>query len=261
MNCVMAAVAVAIGYWASLGSVVFSVPLAFAMVSVFLICGAGQAVNDYFDRAIDAKIRPSKPIPSGKVKASTVHYYALALFLVGIVLGYFVNETAFSIALVYSTALYAYSAVLQRWKYVGNALVALGTALTLLYGASLSGSYALVLLFALAVFFANLAREVTKDLEDLRADMGFKKTLPMLLGEKNAKTAVLFYFFLAIFAAFLPYSMQFIETIPYLALATMASLLFAYAGVRCFRGQFKQSQTMAKAGMIIGLVAFLSAAF
>ena len=56
-NCIMAAVATLIGFSVALGGFAFTIPLMLAMVSAFLICGAGQAINDYFDREIDKKTR------------------------------------------------------------------------------------------------------------------------------------------------------------------------------------------------------------
>ena len=43
---------------------------------VFLISGAGNAINDYFDIRIDSINRPERPIPSGRVKLKEALYFS-----------------------------------------------------------------------------------------------------------------------------------------------------------------------------------------
>ncbi|MDD4447831.1 MAG: UbiA family prenyltransferase, partial [Methanothrix sp.] len=59
-NCMMAAAAAIIGLAIARGLD----PLAAALIflTVFLITGAGNAINDYYDRDIDAINRPGRPI-------------------------------------------------------------------------------------------------------------------------------------------------------------------------------------------------------
>ena len=53
-NCAMAAIAVLIGY--TIITFDYSIYVGLAMLSAFLICGGGQAINDVFDFNIDKKI-------------------------------------------------------------------------------------------------------------------------------------------------------------------------------------------------------------
>lgn len=48
-----------------------------------VLYAAGAALNDYFDRQIDAQERPHRPIPSGRVRAETVRNVGLALLALG----------------------------------------------------------------------------------------------------------------------------------------------------------------------------------
>ncbi|MBX9589494.1 MAG: UbiA family prenyltransferase [Hyphomonadaceae bacterium] len=59
-------------------------PIVLAAMSLFYV--GGMYLNDYFDRAIDAVERPSRPIPSAQISASAVAGIGLALLAVGIVL-------------------------------------------------------------------------------------------------------------------------------------------------------------------------------
>ncbi|MCK6545222.1 UbiA family prenyltransferase [Myxococcota bacterium] len=49
-----------------------------------LLYSAGMVLNDAFDRAIDAKERPERPIPSGRVAASTAFALGAALLVLGL---------------------------------------------------------------------------------------------------------------------------------------------------------------------------------
>ncbi len=59
---------------------------ALLLVSMSLCYVAGMFLNDVFDRQIDAVERPERPIPSGKIEASTVSKAAIALFVIAFVL-------------------------------------------------------------------------------------------------------------------------------------------------------------------------------
>ncbi len=89
-----------------------------------LVCGASQAVNDWFDRDVDAINEPSRPIPSGRIPgraglAIAIFWTALSL-AVAVALGGFVfMATLFGLA-----AAWAYSAPplrLKRNGWWGNA--------------------------------------------------------------------------------------------------------------------------------------------
>jgi chlorophyll synthase len=48
-----------------------------------LVCGTSQAVNDWFDRHVDAINQPDRPIPSGRIAGS----WGLAIAIIGTVIG------------------------------------------------------------------------------------------------------------------------------------------------------------------------------
>jgi hypothetical protein len=69
---VLAAVVLSGGDWRSRH-------LALLLISMSLCYVGGMYLNDYFDRAIDARERPERPIPSGAISASTVAAVGFAL--------------------------------------------------------------------------------------------------------------------------------------------------------------------------------------
>jgi 4-hydroxybenzoate polyprenyltransferase len=62
------------------------VVLALVASSVALY-GAGMVLNDVFDAEVDARERPQRPIPSGRIALSTARWAGAELLLVGVALG------------------------------------------------------------------------------------------------------------------------------------------------------------------------------
>jgi 4-hydroxybenzoate polyprenyltransferase len=59
--------------------------LALLLVSSATIYTAGMALNDYFDRDVDALLRPARPIPSGRVSAAAAARLGWCLLAMGFV--------------------------------------------------------------------------------------------------------------------------------------------------------------------------------
>lgn len=57
----------------------------FALSMSLIYCG-GMVMNDWVDREVDAKERPSRPLPSGRVSAKQAKYLTLLMFFWGFVL-------------------------------------------------------------------------------------------------------------------------------------------------------------------------------
>jgi len=261
LNCLMAAFGVFIGYSIALGEIGYSDWLGIAMLVAFIICGAGQAINDVFDSKIDAKIRPGKPIPSKRISKKKAETYAISLFAIGNALALLLPIQAFLIAIVFSAILVLYSAKMQKAKYIGNWIVALGTAFTLIFGASLLQDYTIVIVLAIAALLANAAREIIKDAEDLKADEGLKVSLPMKTSMKNIKAIVLLLHGLAIVLGLFAFFCMGFGGILYLVLILISAVLFAEATRRMFKNQFRKAKNRSKLGMLIALIGFLAGVF
>ncbi|MFA6064246.1 MAG: geranylgeranylglycerol-phosphate geranylgeranyltransferase [archaeon] len=257
-NCLMAAIAVLIGFYLAGG---FDYRLAaLAAVSGFLICGAGQAINDYFDASIDAKTSKERPIPSGRIQAKRALLYSISMFFLGIFASFFINPTTVIIALIFAVLLVAYPLFMNKVKYLGNIVVAGGTAITFIYGSAATGNIpSLIIFLAATAFLANMGREVTKDIEDVKKDLGTKKTLPILLGISPSRFFVLMYYLLAVIGAICVY-LLFLFRYPmqyYLVFTILSSLLFAYALVLLYKNNPIESQKISKIAMLASLIGFL----
>jgi geranylgeranylglycerol-phosphate geranylgeranyltransferase len=199
----------------------------FAAVATVLATGGGNAINDYFDREIDAINQPDRPIPRGAVTPRTALGFSAALFAVAVGLTLLLPVAAIAIAVVNLLALIAYTEVFKGLPGLGNALVAYLTGSTFLYGgAAVGGDLTTVLILFVLAAAATMAREVVKDVEDIEGDReeGLN-TLPIAVGERNA---------LAVAAAFVAFA-ALVSPVPYLlgtfGTAYLVGLVPAVAGL------------------------------
>jgi len=92
-----------------------------------LVCGTSQAVNDWFDRHVDAINEPGRPIPSGRVPGRWGLYIGLAWTALSLVVATALGPWGFGAALGGLALAWAYSAPplrLKRNGWWGNSAVA-----------------------------------------------------------------------------------------------------------------------------------------
>lgn len=92
-----------------------------------LVCGTSQAVNDWFDRHVDALNEPGRPIPSGRMPGRWGLYIALVWTLLSLLLAATLGPWVFGAAVVGLGLAWAYSAPPLRLKqngWWGNSAVA-----------------------------------------------------------------------------------------------------------------------------------------
>ncbi len=84
-----------------------------------LVCGTSQAVNDWFDRHVDAINEPGRPIPSGRMPGSWGLYIALGWSAVSLAVATLLGPWGFGAAIVGLVLAWAYSAPPLRLKQNG----------------------------------------------------------------------------------------------------------------------------------------------
>lgn len=102
--------------------------LAGAVLAGPLICATSQAVNDWFDRHVDAINEPHRPIPSGRIPGRLGLIIAVAWTAVSLAYAWFLGPTVFYAGVVGMALAWAYSAPpfrLKRNGWIGNAAVGL----------------------------------------------------------------------------------------------------------------------------------------
>jgi chlorophyll synthase len=92
-----------------------------------LVCGTSQAVNDWFDRHVDAINEPQRPIPSGRMPGRWGIKIALAWTAASLLLGAALGSWGLAAAVIGLSLAWAYSAPplrLKRNGWGGNSAVA-----------------------------------------------------------------------------------------------------------------------------------------
>lgn len=210
LNILIAAAGVALGGLLAASDVLLDAEarrrLLVAAFSAALIGGAANALNDVFDLDIDRINRPGRPLPSGHVTPGVAKGLWAVGSAAGVALSFALSAAHVAMALFAALALYAYSAWLKRRGLAGNVLVAFILGLALVYGGWAVGPPALALVGAAFAFLTTLAREITKDVEDVQGDAaGAARTLPLVYGPRTAAYGAAFVASLTIALTPLPF--------------------------------------------------------
>jgi len=228
-----------------------------AVIATLTATGGGNAINDYFDREIDAINQPERPIPRGDISARGALRFSLVLFGIATAAALTLPAVAIAIAVFNFIALVAYTELFKGLPGVGNALVGYLTGSTFLFGgAAVDRPLGAVTLFGLAAI-ATLTREIVKDVEDIAGDReeGLR-TLPIVIGERRALLIGVAVMVLAVAASGWPYLTGTFGVV-YLAVVIPADLVMLGATVRAFTAP-RTGQRWLKRGMLFAAVAFVA---
>lgn len=252
-NCAMAGLAVAIGYLVA-GGLELNLGVALAFVSAFLITGAGNTINDYYDRESDKKNAPKRPIPSKAISARGAFYLAISLFGIGIVLSFFINYACLALASFNSVVLFFYGRNLKSSVFVGNVAVSYLTASTFVYGALVLDNPVVTVFLALLAFLANVGREIIGDVEDIAGDKKAKiVTFATKHGPKRSWAYGRVYIIAAVLLSPVPYLIGLLGMY-YLIPVLIADAIFIASIVT---SNARMNQRLTKYAIFVGLVAFL----
>jgi geranylgeranylglycerol-phosphate geranylgeranyltransferase len=252
MNGIMSAFAVLIGAIVVGGSLGISVYL--GMVSVFLICGAGMAINDYYDADIDKTNKPNRPIPSGKMSKNVALGYSIILFVIGLAISYYINIATFITAIAASTILIVYAAKMKKTILMGNVLVSAMVALTFIYGGLIFNNFYSTLSLALLSFLSNMAREIFKTIDDAIGDQKYNvNSVAIKLGVVHTRLLANIFTTSAVIFSFLPYFLGVLNE-TYLFFVVIADMAFIASVI----SPVKHGSKLIKIAMFISLIAFLA---
>jgi geranylgeranylglycerol-phosphate geranylgeranyltransferase len=204
LNCFMMGVAVIVGAALADPTGISGAWLSmiYGFITGFTLTAASMAINDYYDREIDAINEPKRPIPSGLIKPREALLFASILTIIGFIAAYLTNTTyplCLATAIVAWLIFTTYTTVGKRSGLPGNFLVSACVSIPFIYGSvAIATELKLnVLLFASMAFLSNAGREITKGIVDVEGDKAQNvKTLAVRYGEgKAAAAAVVFYLF------------------------------------------------------------------
>ena len=160
-----------------------------------LVCATSQAVNDWFDRHVDAINEPQRPIPSGRMPGRWGLYVAIVWTLLSLAVSTVLGPWGFGAAVLGLLLAWAYSAPPLRLKlngWFGNAACGLcyeGLAWVTGAAVMLNGAMPSAEVFWLAGLYsvATIGIMVLNDFKSIEGDrrMGVG-SLPVRLGPERA---------------------------------------------------------------------------
>ncbi|NHN47349.1 geranylgeranylglycerol-phosphate geranylgeranyltransferase [Halostella sp. JP-L12] len=256
VNAVAAGALTFIGAFVAVGTDVPAVPAAAAVVATVAATAAGNAVNDYFDREIDAINEPDRPIPRGAVSPRGALAFSAGMFVTAAAAALLLPPLAIGIAAVNLVALIVYTEWLKGLPGVGNFVVAVLGGSTFLFGGAAVGRPAPTVVLFLLAALSTLTREIIKDVEDVAGDReeGLR-TLPIAVGERRALYAAAAALAVALLASPVPY-VRGTFGVPYLLVVVPADAIMLYATVESFDDP-TAGQSHIKYGMFLAAAAFV----
>jgi chlorophyll synthase len=166
-----------------------------------LVCATSQAVNDWYDRHVDAINEPHRPIPSGRMPGRWGLYVAVAWTLLSLVVATILGPWGFGAAVAGLVLAWVYSAPplrLKRNGWWGNAACAISyEGLAWITGAAVMAGGAMpgMQTFILAALYSAGAHGIMT-LNDFKSVAGDRQmgvsSLPVRLGAENAAKVACF---------------------------------------------------------------------
>ena len=167
--------------------------IALAALATLLAAASANAWNDYRDIDIDRINQPQRPLPSGMVSLRAALIFSIVLAALSIVLAALISPVALAIAAGSIILLYIYSVWLKSTILLGNATVALISALSPVFGGVAAGNVGPSLWLGAIVFVGIFGREVLKTLADYEGDKAHDvRTISTAVGPRAARTIFFF---------------------------------------------------------------------
>ena len=159
-----------------------------------MVCGTSQAVNDWYDRHVDAINQPERPIPSGRIAGRWGLYVAIIGSALSLVLGAVLGFWVFIATIVGLMCAWGYSAPPFRFKmsgWVGPGVVALSyEGLSWFTGASVMSGGLPDTRVLIVILLYSIGAHGIMTLNDFKAVEGDTamgvRSLPVTLGVANA---------------------------------------------------------------------------
>ena len=240
------------------------------ILAVIFFIGAGNTMNDIKDVAIDREAHPERPLASGTIEISSANKFVKILWLLSITClsigAYSLHQNGNSIielVTIYVVAValmltYDHGPELKNSGLMGNVSISIMVGAVILYGASSVGNLWTTLVWWTAgvVFFANLAREIIKDCQDIEADEGVRRTLPMTYGLVKSRMLAYVVVMAALVCLYIPYWKGPFE-FNQLFFQTPAILMLITLNRELAEGKDYQAASKIRIAMLLGLIGFI----
>ncbi len=241
----------------------FTFNILWGFVTSFALTAASMAINDYYDREIDAINEPNRPIPRGDVSPKEALSSALVLTIIGLISAFVTNPP--------STLMVAVIAYIISITYItkgkgtglpGNFLVSASVVIPFIYGGFTVGHVeAPIFLFAAIAFLSNTGREITKGIVDVEGDRSHHiKTIAVAYGERTAAVVATIFSLLAVSLSPLPWLWGLVSDwfLPPVILTDIGLMVSSIMLLRnCSRKNARRMKNLSLVWFTTGLFAFI----
>ncbi len=236
--------------------------------SIVLVAASGNIINDIFDIKTDAINKPNKQIVTTIISKKRAYniYYIITFFglVLGMSISVFANKERYLwIYPVTIALLYVYSNYFKKKFLIGNLIVSFLAAFPILFLGLLelndNENFTILYFYFLFAFLLNFAREIIKDIQDIKGDKILKmKTLPIIFGNKKSfYTVKAILLFILLFLSFWMYYFSFYQIYfsIYLLVAIVLPLLYLAIVIQNKSPNF--SSNFFKIIMVLGVFSLL----
>jgi len=189
------------------------IPLALAdwqygllVLSTVLIAAAGYVINNIYDVATDSINKPNDVVIGKGISETAGYNIYIVLNITGVSIGFYLSNIIMrpgfaTLFILIASLLYFYSTSLKQIMVLGNFIVALLLAFSVLIigffdlfpattvenRAQMASLFSILTDYALFAFMINFIREIIKDIEDVNGDYNQgMNTLPIAIGNSRA---------------------------------------------------------------------------
>jgi 4-hydroxybenzoate polyprenyltransferase len=252
------------------------------ILSTLCIAAAGNIINDIYDVETDLVNRPNKVIVGKKITEKTAYNLFIMFNVVGIIIGFYLSHLIgrsefFALFVIISALLYVYATYLKQTLLIGNIVVSILVAMSILIVGLFEllpaitpqnqptqlFFFKILLDYAWFAFMINLVREIAKDMEDVDGDYkAGMNTLPIAIGRDRASKVLFALMLLPLFSVvyyMINYMYKQPYAVGYFLLLVIAPLLFTT--IKSFTAKTKKDyqhiSTILKFVMFFGMLSLL----
>ncbi len=268
-----------------------NIPLALAdwqygllILSTVLLAAAGYVINDIFDVATDSINKPNNVIIGKGISEARAYNIYIGLNITGVAIGFYLSNVILrpsfaTVFILIASLLYFYSTSLKQIMILGNFIVALLLALSVIIigifdlfpatnaenQAQMASLFSILIDYALFAFMINFIREIVKDIEDVNGDYNQgMNTLPIAIGISRAAKIALGFAIIPFILSLLYINTYFMQNKLYIA--TLYSFAFVLAPLLYFivkiftaktQKEFHHLSTVLKLILLFGILSIL----
>lgn len=255
-----AGICVIIGEIITLGSIPSLSELFLGFTWGFLLSGSAMILNDYFDIEVDKINAPNRPLPSGLISSKTAIVFTIVISLLGLVSSFFINKIAVLLYIIFWIVGFLYNWKLKEKGLLGNLFVSSSVAVTIILGGIVVGNpwNKAVLIFSMMLFVFDLGEEIAADAMDIEGDKKRNvKSIPILIGRKNALYVSFSLFIIFIALSLLPVILS-LFGISYLIIISLTDMMILFWGVKLIKSQgIKDGRIYVKRLYLSGILGLL----